>query len=328
MRKTTKKILITGSGGFIGSHLTEECIRRGYSIKAFFHYNSLNRLGWMENSKYKDKMEVVMGDVRDFDSVNSAMDGCESVIHLAALIGIPYSYVSPLAYIKTNIVGTYNIIESAKIHKLKKVIITSTSETYGTAQYVPINEQHPSVGQSPYSATKIGADALAVSYFRSFNLPVTIVRPFNTYGPRQSNRAIIPNIISQALLGKDKIRLGNIFPTRDFTFVDDTVNGFLEIFNSNNLKGEVVNVGMNQEISIKELVELISQIVGHKMTVSKDVNRYRPDKSEVERLWCDNSKILKYTSWRPQYNLKKGLTKTIAWFRKNKDAYKDGLYKI
>jgi len=323
-----RKILITGAGGFIGSHLTEACVKNGFSVKVFLHYNSLNNLGWLKDSKYKNDINIVMGDIRDFDSVYGAMNNCDSVFHLAALIGIPYSYVSPLSYIKTNIIGTYNILESAKLNKVRRVVVTSTSETYGTAQYVPINEIHPLVGQSPYSATKIGADALAVSYFRSFNLPVTIARPFNTYGPRQSLRAVIPSIISQVLLKKRKINLGNISPTRDFTFVEDTVNGFLEIYNSKKFNGEIVNIGMNEEISIKDLVSLIGELIDEKIKIKDDADRLRPSKSEVERLWCDNSKILKYTSWKPKYNLRKGLIKTIDWFKKNEDLFKDDYYRI
>lgn len=323
-----KQMLITGAGGFIGSHLTEECVRRGYKVKAFVDYNSFSRWGWLEYSKYKKDIEIIMGNIRDFDSVYKVMQNCDSVFHLAALIGIPYSYLSPLAYIKTNIVGTYNVLESAKLLDVKNIVITSTSETYGSAQYIPIDENHPLVGQSPYSATKIGADQLAISYFKSFNLPVKIARPFNTYGPRQSTRAVIPTIITQALTGKKKIKLGNIYPTRDFTYVKDTVNGFLEILNTNKLVGEVTNIGMNQEISIKDLSLIIGKIMKRKIVVINDKKRFRPTPSEVERLRCNNLKLLTNTSWRPKYDLEKGLSATCDWFKKNINLYKNDLYMI
>jgi len=322
------KILITGAAGFIGSHLAEYCIELGYNVIAFDRYNSNNHWGWLEDSKYKDDMCVILGDIRDYDSVSKAMKGCNSVLHLAALIGIPYSYISPLAYIRTNVEGTYNVLESAKKLTLDQVLITSTSETYGTAQYVPINENHPLIGQSPYSSTKIAADQLANSYYRSFELPVKIVRPFNTYGPRQSARAIIPTIVSQILSGNREIVLGNVLPTRDLTFVRDTCQGFIDIYNSDSLFGEVTNIGMNNEISIENLFYLISDIMGEKLTYSLNEERTRPGKSEVDRLVCDNQKLIKQTNWVPEYDLKKGLTETIKWLKNNLDHYKSGIYNV
>jgi len=273
-----KKILITGSAGFIGSHLTELCVRQGYKVKAFVHYNSKNNWGWLEESEVKNDIEVCTGDIRDNDSVSDAMKDVDEVFHLAALIGIPYSYVSPQAYIRTNIDGTYNILQAARTLELENIVVTSTSETYGTAQYVPIDEKHPLVGQSPYSASKIAADQLAISYYRSFDLPVKIIRPFNTYGPRQSARAIIPTIISQILSGQTKIKLGNLSPTRDLTFVRDTASAYLAIANVQGLNGEVTNVGTNNEISIGELAKLISELIGKEIEIAADAQRIRPDK--------------------------------------------------
>ncbi|MGV8018185.1 MAG: SDR family NAD(P)-dependent oxidoreductase, partial [Ignavibacteria bacterium] len=253
------KVLVTGAGGFIGSALTESLVRNGYDVKAFVRYNSANSRGWLENSEFRNEIEIISGDIRDYDSVYKAMSGCGSVFHLAALIGIPYSYVSPLAYIKTNVEGTYNVLESSKNLNLENIIITSTSETYGTAKYVPINENHPLLGQSPYSASKIAADNLALSYYLSFGTPVKVVRPFNTYGPRQSARAVIPSVIIQALKG-GKLKIGNTAPTRDFTFVEDTVSGFISIFTSGKLTGEVTNIGSNFEISVRDLIAEISSL--------------------------------------------------------------------
>jgi len=322
------KILITGAAGFIGSHLTELLVQKGYQVKAFVHYNSRNSWGWLENSAVKDDVEVIAGDIRDFDSVSMAIKGCKTVYHLAALIGIPYSYISPLAYIKTNIEGTYNILQTCRYEDVDNVLITSTSETFGTAQYIPIDEKHPLAGQSPYSATKIGADQLAFSYYSSFNLPVKIVRPFNTYGPRQSARAIIPTVISQILEGNREIKLGNLAPTRDLTFVKDTVKGFYEISLSTKLFGEITNIGMNNEISIGDLVQLIAKLMDVEIKVLADTQRVRPGKSEVERLYCDNSKILNNTNWKPDYNLKKGLLETIPWIKDNLSYYKSEIYNV
>ncbi len=322
------KILITGAGGFIGSHLTEKLVEIGYDVKAFVRYNSRNSWGWLESSDVKNDIEIITGDIRDYDSVYKATAGCDAVFHLAALIGIPYSYVSPLAYIKTNIEGTYNILETAKTRKLNSVIITSTSETYGTAQFVPINEEHPLIGQSPYSASKIAADQIALSYYKSFSLPVKIARPFNTYGPRQSARAIIPTIITQILLGKTELNLGNIKPTRDLTFVKDTVNGFIEIFNSKKLTGTVTNIGMNQEISIEELVDKIAGLLNLSVSVNEDKQRVRPENSEVERLKCDNRKLVENTGWRPEYDLNSGLNETINWIKSNLSLFKADMYNV
>jgi len=324
----TEKVLVTGAAGFIGSHLTELLVEQGYSVKAFVHYNSRNHWGWLEDSKYKNDIEVISGDIRDYDSVYNSMQDCDTVFYLAALIGIPYSYVSTLAYIKTNIEGTYNVLQSAKELSLENILITSTSETYGTAQYVPIDEKHPMVGQSPYSATKIGADHLALSFYKSFNLPVKIVRPFNTYGPRQSARAIIPTIITQILSGKRKIKLGNLYPTRDLTFVKDTANAFLEIAKSDKLYGEITNIGMNEEISIGNLATLIIELLDEKAEIIIDQIRIRPDKSEVERLYCDNSKLIKNTNWRQKYSLETGLKETIKWIKNNLNIYKAEIYNV
>lgn len=322
------KILITGATGFIGSHLSEICIRAGFAVVAFDRYNPNNHLGWLEDSKCRDDIEVILGDVRDYDSVSKAMRGCDAVFHLAALIGIPYSYISPLAYIRTNVEGTYNVLEAAKNLNLDQVLITSTSETYGSAQYVPIDEKHPLVGQSPYSASKIAADQLAISYYRSFDLPVKIVRPFNTYGPRQSARAVIPTVIAQCLDGSRPIKLGNLTPTRDLTFVRDTCQGFLEVYKADSLFGQVANIGMNAEISMRDLVRLIIDTMDLKVGMKEEKIRVRPAKSEVDRLYCDNRKIREHTDWKPKYNLKQGLVETIDWFRKHRHISKPGHYHV
>lgn len=324
----SNKVLITGAAGFIGSHLTELCVEKGYEVRAFDRYNPNNNWGWLDNSVCINDIEVILGDIRDYDSVYDAMKDCEAVFHLAALISIPYSYVSPLAYIRTNIEGTYNVLESAKHLGVRDILITSTSETYGTAQYVPIDENHPIVGQSPYSASKISADQLAISYYRSFGLPVKIVRPFNTYGPRQSARAIIPTIICQLLNGQGKIKLGSTTPTRDFAFVKDVVNGFIEIHETKNLFGETINIGTNTEISIGNLTNLIARIMDKKIEIISDKQRVRPDKSEVERLVCNNRKILEYTNWKPEYDLESGLYLTIEWTKQNVGLYKSEVYNI
>jgi len=323
-----KDILVTGAGGFIGSHLTELLVAKGYNVKAFVHYNSWNKWGWLDASAVKNDVEVITGDIRDYDSVFAAVQGCDTVFHLAALIGIPYSYVSPQAYIKTNIDGTYNVLQSARQLGVEKIMVTSTSETYGTAQYVPIDEQHPMVGQSPYSATKIAADQLSISYHKSFDLPVKIVRPFNTYGPRQSARAIIPTVISQILNGQTQLKLGNLAPTRDLTFVKDTANGFYQIAQSDGLFCEITNIGMSEEITIGDLVEMIARLIGAKVEIISDQQRVRPDKSEVERLFCNNSKIRTNTAWKPEYTLEKGLTETIDWMKKNLSYFKSDIYNV
>ncbi len=327
-RNMKNKILVTGAAGFIGSHLTEMLNEKGYDIKAFIHYNSSNSWGWLEKSKHINDIEIVSGDIRDYDSVLSALSGCTGVYHLAALIGIPYSYISPQAYIKTNIEGTYNVLQSSRVLNIEQVILTSTSETYGTAQYVPIDEDHPIVGQSPYSATKIGADQLGLSYYRSFDLPVKIVRPFNTYGPRQSARAIIPTVISQLLSGQKEITLGNVSPTRDLTFVKDTVDGFYEIASSDSLYGEITNIGMGKEISIKKLVELIAELTESEVNIIQDEKRVRPNNSEVERLLCCNDKIMRKTNWRPSFSLESGLKETIQWVKSNMKYFKQSIYNV
>ena len=322
------KILVTGAAGFLGSHLTERLVEKGHNVKAFVHYDPNNNWGWLENSKYKKNIEFIVGDIRDFDSVYSSMKDIDEVFHLAALIGIPYSYISPLAYIKTNIEGTYNIIQSAKLLGTKNIMITSTSETYGSAQYVPMDENHPKVGQSPYSATKIGADNLALSFYKSFGLPIKIIRPFNVYGPRQSARAIIPTIASQITNGFKKIKLGNLNVKRDLTFVKDTVSAFIEISKQKKFNGDTVNIGMNEEVSIKELVGKISNILNKNIKIISDKERVRPRKSEVNRLLCDNSKLIKNTNWKPKYNLDQGLKETIEWIEENNKFFKSDIYNL
>lgn len=322
-----KKVLVTGAGGFIGSHLIEKLVQSGYTTKAFIHYNSRNHWGWLENSKYKNEIEVHMGDIREFDSVFKAIKDCNTIFHLAALIGIPYSYVSPLAYIRTNIEGTYNVLECAKKIPLDNILITSTSEIYGTAQYIPIDEEHPINPQSPYSATKVAADQIALSYLRSFDLPVKIIRPFNTYGPRQSARAIIPSIISQALTN-DKIYLGSLHPTRDLTYVEDIINGFINVAKSDKCLGEVINVGSSIEVSIGDLANKILSIIGKKAKISTDQKRIRSEKSEVTRLCADISKAKELIGWECNISLQKGLKKTITWIENHLDIYKTNLYNI
>lgn len=314
--------------GFIGSHLTEHLVEEGYDVVAFDRYNPNNHWGWLEHSEYKDAMEVVLGDIRDYDSVSRALEGCDAVFHLAALIGIPYSYVSPLAYIRTNVEGTYNVLEAARNRSCSSVLVTSTSETYGSAQYTPMDESHPVVGQSPYSASKIGADQIAVSYYRSFDLPVKIVRPFNTYGPRQSDRAIIPTIISQVLSGKPELSLGNLAPTRDLTYVKDTAAGFLAIHNATGFHGEVTNIGSRDEISIGDLAELICELMDTQISVKESGERVRPGKSEVDRLICENAKLMKHTDWKPATSLRQGLSETISWIREHQNYFKVHTYSV
>ena len=324
------KILVTGSGGFIGSHLTEELIKKGYQVKAFVHYNSFNNWGWLDtlHEDIMENAEIFQGDIRDPNGVEQAMKGVDAVFHLAALIAIPFSYHSPDTYVDTNIKGTLNVLQAARKMGTKRVIVTSTSEVYGTAQYVPIDEKHPFQGQSPYSATKIGADRLAESFYRSFGLPVTSVRPFNTYGPRQSARAVIPTIITQLLTGKTEIKLGSLTPTRDFNYVKDTVNGFISIYESDKTVGEEINIATQREISIGELAaELIRQI-NPKAKIVCDEERLRPEKSEVDRLLGCNEKIIRLTDWRPQYFLEEGLRETIAFLEGNMDKYKTDIYNL
>ena len=295
---------------------------------AFDRYNPNNDWGWLEESEYRSDMEVVLGDIRDYDSVSKVTRGCTAVFHLAALIGIPYSYVSPLAYIRTNVEGTYNVLEVAKNQELDQVLITSTSETYGTAQYVPIDENHPLVGQSPYAASKIAADQLALSYFYSFELPVKIVRPFNNYGPRQSARAVIPAIITQCRSDAEGIQLGNLMPTRDLTFVKDTCAAFLSIFQTHSFLGQVINVGMNKEISMGDLARVIMELMEVDLPIASDIQRVRPEKSEVDRLVCNNSKLTDSSAWKPRYNLKQGLKETVHWFRENSHSNKSKQYLV
>lgn len=322
------KILITGAGGFIGSHLVEYCVKQGHEVTALVHYNANSNWGWLDRSSLKGDFRIVAGDVRDYDFVYSVMKSVDAVFHLAALIGIPYSYVSPIAYVRTNIEGTYNILESARHRVVEQVMVTSTSEAYGTAQYVPVDEAHPLNAQSPYAATKIGADHLALSFYRSFDLPVKIVRPFNTYGPRQSARAIIPTVIAQILHGQKRIELGNLSPTRDLTFVKDTAEGFVEILQTDRLFGEVTNIGMNEEISIRDLVDLIVDLMDGDIEIISQQERVRPGKSEVERLRCDNAKIMTATSWRPCYDLNRGLAETIEWIQSHLAFYKPEIYNV
>jgi len=325
-----KRILVTGATGFIGSHLTELCVKKGFDVVAFDRYNPNNHWGWLEESKYKDDIDVILGDVRDYDSVSKAMEGCDVVFHLAALIGIPYSYVSPLAYIRTNVEGTYNILEAAKYLGLEKVLVTSTSETYGTAQYVPIDEKHPLQPQSPYSASKIAADAMAKSFHNAFELPLTIARPFNTYGPRQSARAVIPTIITQIASGKKQIKLGDLTPTRDLSYVEDICRGFIALAECEKAIGETVNIGSNFEIAIGDVVENIKEIMNSNVQVITENARLRPEKSEVFRLWCDNTKIRELTGFEPKYSIKEGLKKTIDWFTdpENLRKYKTDIYNV
>tara|TARA_B110000971_G_C19978038_1_gene485967 strand:+ start:358 stop:1323 length:966 start_codon:yes stop_codon:yes gene_type:complete len=321
--------MVTGSSGFIGSHLTEYLVEKGYDVVAFDRYNSNNHYGWLEQSKYKKKIKFILGDIRDFDSVNKAMQGCDGVMHLAALIGIPYSYISPTAYIKTNVEGTLNVLESAKNLKLKQVIITSTSEVYGTAMKKKLSEKDELKAQSPYAASKIAADQLSLSYYRSFGLPIKIIRPFNTFGPRQSARAVIPTIITQAITNK-KIKIGNLNATRDFLFVEDLCSAYEKILKSNKLFGEVVNVGVNSEISIKNLIVKISKILKIKLISVVEKQRIRPKKSEVNRLNCNNEKLKKLTNWKPKYKVDEGLVKMIEWIKKDNNIknYKSDKYNI
>ena len=330
------KVLVTGADGFIGSHLTETLVRQGYDVRAFTLYNSLNSWGWLDHcsKEVKGKFEVFAGDIRDPHGVKEAMKGCDAVLHLAALIAIPYSYHSPDTYVDTNIKGTLNVLQAARELGVKRVLHTSTSEVYGTARFVPITEDHPLQGQSPYSATKIAADQLSYSFYSSFDLPVVIVRPFNTYGPRQSARAVIPTIITQLASGKRQIQLGAVSPTRDFNFVTDTVNGFIAALRSDVGLGEIINLGSSFEISIGDAAQLIAEAMGVKIEIITDEARIRPENSEVQRLWADNSKARDLFGWQPAYagrdGFKRGLAETIVWFRQptNLGGYKSHIYNI
>jgi dTDP-glucose 4,6-dehydratase len=330
------KVLVTGADGFIGSHLTEELVKQGFDVRAFVIYNSFNSWGWLDHAPkaIMDEVEVFSGDIRDPHGVKTAMRGCDVVLHLAALIAIPYSYHSPDTYIDTNIKGTLNVLQAARELDVGKVIHTSTSEVYGTARYVPIDEHHPLQGQSPYSASKIGADQLAMSFHYSFGTPVSIIRPFNTYGPRQSARAVIPTIITQIAGGASTIKIGSTSPTRDFNYVADTVKGFIAAVRSDNGIGEVINIGSNYEVSIGDTIRLIAEIMEADIAIETDPARVRPEKSEVERLWADNSKARRLLGWEPEYGglegFRKGLAITIQWFTDpaNLSRYKSDRYNI
>ncbi|PKM82395.1 MAG: NAD-dependent dehydratase [Firmicutes bacterium HGW-Firmicutes-14] len=330
------KVLVTGADGFIGSHLTEHLVGLGYDVRAFVFYNSFNSWGWLDCAakEVKDSLEVFAGDIRDPHGVKKAMCGCDAVLHLAALIGIPYSYHSPDTYVDTNIKGTLNILQAARELEVSKVVHTSTSEVYGTAKFVPIKEDHPLQGQSPYSASKIGADQMALSFYNSFATPVAIIRPFNTYGPRQSARAVIPTIITQILKGHRKIKLGVLSPTRDFNYIKDTINGFTAVLESDRSIGQVINIGSNYEISIGEVVKIITGIMNTEIDIESDSGRIRPAASEVDRLRADNSLAKTLLGWEPAYGgkegFRKGLVETVEWFQQpsNLKNYKAGVYNI
>lgn len=330
------KVLVTGADGFIGSHLTEALVASGHDVRAFVLYNSFNSWGWLDHSSedVRGKLDIFAGDVRDPHGVRTAMEGCDTVLHLAALISIPYSYHSPAAYVDTNVKGTLNVVQAAQDLGVKRVVVTSTSEVYGTAQFVPITEEHPLQGQSPYSASKIGADQIALSFHRAFGTPVSVIRPFNTYGPRQSARAVIPTIITQILAGKKQIKLGSLHPTRDFNYVADTAAGFIAMANSEAAVGKVINVSSDFEVTIGDTVNMIKEIMNADVEIITDDQRLRPDASEVERLWGANAKAKELTGWTPDHGgpdgFKKGLEKTIAWFSEpaHQTLYKADLYNI
>lgn len=332
-----KKVIVTGSEGFIGSHLVEALVARGDTVKAFVLYNSFDSCGWLDTlpRDIRSNVEVVYGDLRDFHSVKNAMKGCDEVYHLGALIAIPYSYHAPESYVDVNIKGTLNVLQAARDHQVTKILHTSTSEVYGSAQFVPITEEHPLVGQSPYSASKIGADQIATSFYLSFGTPVTIARPFNTFGPRQSTRAVIPTIISQLLVNKNaEIKLGNVDATRDFNYVLDTVQGMIELMSSDKTLGQTINIGSGYEISVAKTAQLIATLMNAQLTVVEDQQRFRPEKSEVNRLCACNKKIKELTPWMPQYSgpkgFENGLKKTIEWFSReeNLQHYKSGFYTL
>jgi len=330
MKLSGKKVLVTGADGFIGSHLTEMLVREGHQVRALSQYNSFNHWGWLEDVDCLDRIEVVNGDVRDPHFCRHIPKDIDTVFHLAALIAIPYSYVAPDSYVDTNVKGTLNICQAALDNGVKRVLHTSTSEVYGTAQYVPIDEKHPLQAQSPYSASKIGADAMAMSFFNAFNLPVTIVRPFNTYGPRQSARAVIPTIISQIANGMKQIKLGDVTPTRDFNYVSDTCRGFIALANCDAAVGKTVNVGSNYEISVLDTLRLIRELMGSDVEFLTDEARIRPEKSEVFRLWCDNTLVHELTGFKPAFGIREGLQATIDWFVQpaNLAKYKANIYNV
>jgi len=331
-----EKIFVTGADGFIGSHLVEALVKKGYPVKALVMYNSFNSWGWLDHvdNSIKESIEVITGDIRDPFSMDEAVSDCNIILNLAALIAIPYSYNSPSSYVDTNIVGTLNLLQSTKKYNIQKMIHTSTSEVYGSARYVPIDENHPYSAQSPYAATKISADQLVLSFNKSFEIPTGIIRPFNTYGPRQSNRAIIPTVITQILSGLNELKLGNTYPTRDFSYISDTVNGIIATINSEEIIGQAINLGSGFEISIENTVKLISEIMGNEIKIISDKNRIRKDSSEVDRLFSDNSLAKKLLKWSPEYNntkgFERGLRKTIEWFSKegNRKIYKSDIYNI
>lgn len=325
-----KKVLITGADGFIGSHLTERLVKEGANVKALSQYNSFNNWGWLEDVDCRNDIEVLCGDVRDPNYMREITKGVDIIFHLAALIAIPYSYIAPDSYIDTNIKGTLNVCQAARDNNVSKAIITSTSEVYGTAKYVPIDEKHPKQPQSPYSATKIGADAIAKSFYNAFDLPVTIARPFNTYGPRQSARAIIPTIITQIASGKKEIKLGDLTPTRDFNYVKDTCSGFVALAKCDKTNGEEINIGLNYEISMSDTLNLIKEIMNSDVEFVQDKQRLRPKNSEVNRLWCDNTKIKELTGFKPEYDIRRGLEETVKWFSnpENLKKYKADIYNV
>lgn len=324
------KVLVTGADGFIGSHLVELLVAKGYKVKALAQYNSFNHWGWLEDISCKEQVEIICGDIRDPHFCRHITQNVDIIFHLAALIAIPYSYIAPESYVSTNVTGTLNICQAALDNNVSRIIHTSTSEVYGTAQYVPIDEKHPLQAQSPYSASKIGADSMAMSYFNAFDLPLTIARPFNTYGPRQSARAVIPTIISQIANGEKQIKLGDVSPTRDFNYVEDTCRGFLALAEHESCVGETINIGSNYEISVGDTLLLIKEIMGSDVEFILDEQRIRPEKSEVNRLWCDNAKMNKLTNFTPQHDLKAGLIKTIEWFvnPEHLKKYKHDIYNV
>lgn len=325
-----KKVLVTGSEGFIGSHLTERLVELGADVTALVQYNSFNNWGWIDTfeKNVKESINVVTGDIREYDGMKRLIKGQDVVFHLAALIAIPYSYLSPMAYVRTNVEGTTNVLEACRDYDVEKIVHTSTSETYGSALYVPIDEKHPMQGQSPYSASKIAADKMAESYYKSFQLPVATIRPFNTYGPRQSARAVIPTIISQVLAGKKEIKLGSLTPTRDFNYVKDTAEAFIKIAESDKTIGEVINAGSNFEISIGDTVKKIIDIIGRDVKILCDEQRIRPEKSEVNRLWAENAKIKQLTDWTPNYTIDDGLRETVEWIKNNMQYFKTDIYNV
>jgi NAD dependent epimerase/dehydratase len=330
MIKKDKVVLVTGADGFIGSHLVEMLFIKGYQVKALSYYNSFNSWGWLEDVNCKNDIDILTGDIRDPHYCKYITKNVDIIFHLAALIAIPYSYIAPDSYVDTNVKGTLNVCQAAKENGVERIIHTSTSEVYGTAQYVPIDEQHPTQPQSPYSATKIAADAMAMSFYNAFNLPITIARPFNTYGPRQSARAVIPTIITQIAKGAKEIKLGDITPTRDFNYVDDTCRGFIALAECDKSIGEIVNIGSNSEISIEDTLNIIKELMNSDVEFVTDTQRIRPSKSEVFRLWCDNSKIEKLTRFKSQINIREGLQRTIDWIVQpnNLKKYKSEIYNV